>query len=52
MKKGNETIVTYTGWCELMGINPSHIESVLHYKRLTESMITMGYYKNSVGVAR
>ena len=48
-----ETIITYTSWCELMEINPSHIESILHYKRLEESMIKIGYFKqNSVGVAR
>lgn len=40
--KGNETIVSFTWWCELMGINPSHINSILKYKKLDADMRAKG----------
>lgn len=36
--QGIETIKTYTGWCELMEKKPSHIDSILEYKRVCDMM--------------
>ena len=35
---GNETIETYTWWCDLMGLNPSHAQNIERYRKLCERM--------------
>ena len=32
------SIITFIGWCKLMEINPSHIESILEYRRISKNL--------------
>ena len=35
---GHPSVNTFVWWCGLMEINPSHIESILEYRRISKKL--------------